>query len=98
MPCKCNKLYIGLIIGIILPLITTWLIFYFRFGDMYTYTEFIELLIAAKGFTKLLSVSVLPNLIMFLIAIKLDRLLAARGIVTATLLYAIVVIVLKFTL
>jgi len=98
MPCKCNKLYIGLIIGIILPLITTWLIFYFRFGDTFGYIEFIKSLMAAKGFAKLLSISVLPNLIIFLVAIKLDRLLAARGIVTATLLYGIVVVVLKFML
>ena len=96
MPCKCNKLYVGLTIGVILPLITSWVIFYVRFGDALTLKEFLSSLIAAHGFTKLLSVSVLPNLLMFMIAIKLDRLLAARGIVTATLLYAIAVIVLKF--
>ncbi len=98
MPCKCNKLYIGLIIGIILPAITSWLIFYFRFGDSLTFNEFITNLMKAHGFTKLLSVSVLPNLAIFLIAIKLDRLLAARGIVTATLLYALTIIILRFVL
>jgi len=98
MPCKCNKLYIGLIIGLILPILTSWLIFYFRFGNSLSLNEFVQGLLQAHGFTKLLSLSVLPNLIVFLIAIKLERLLAARGIVTATLVYAIAVIVLRFVL
>ena len=98
MNCKCNKLYIGLIIGLLLPLITSYLIFYFRFGDTLSIQEFVEGMIQVQGFTKLLSVSVIPNLLFFLLAIRLERLLAARGIVTATLLYAIVVIVLRFTL
>ncbi|TLX72859.1 hypothetical protein E9993_17115 [Labilibacter sediminis] len=96
MPCKCNKLYVGLTIGLVLPLITSWIIFYLRFGDTLSITEFIKSLMAAHGFTKLLSLSVLPNLLMFMIAIKLERLLAARGIVTATLIYAIAVIALRF--
>ena len=86
MNCKCNKLYVGLLIGLILPLVTTYLIFYFRFGDSLTLAEFVEGMIRNKGFTKLLSISVIPNLLFFLIAIRLERLLAARGIVTATML------------
>jgi hypothetical protein len=98
MPCKCNKLYIGLIIGLIVPMVTSWLIFYLSFGDTYSISEFSSKLIASQGFTKMLSLSVLPNLAFFMLAIKLDRLLAARGIVTATVLYAILVIILRFAL
>ncbi len=98
MNCKCNKLYIGLLIGIVLPLITSYLIFYFRFGDTLSIQEFIDGLIKVHSFTKLLSVSVIPNLIFFTIAIKLERLLAARGIVTATVLYAVAIIILRFAL
>ncbi len=98
MPCKCNKLYIGLIIGLILPIVTSWLIFYFRFGNSLSMNEFVTGLMEAHGFTKLLSLSVLPNLAIFMIAIKLDRLLAARGIVTATLVYALAIIILRFAL
>ncbi len=98
MNCKCNKLYIGLLIGIIIPLITSYLIFYFRFGDTLSLKEFIDGITKVHGATKLLSISVIPNLLFFLMAIRLERLLAARGIVTATLLYAILVIILRFTL
>ncbi|SMO35987.1 hypothetical protein SAMN06265379_101255 [Saccharicrinis carchari] len=98
MNCKCNKLYIGLLIGLLLPIITSYTIFYFRFGDTLSIKEFVNGLLRLQGFTKLLSLSVIPNLLFFLMAIKLERLLAARGIVTATLLYAIVVVVFKFIL
>ncbi len=98
MTCKCNKLYIGLIVGLILPVLTSWLIFYFRFGDSMKVENFISNLIKLGSLTKLLSVSVISNLIVFLVAIKLDRLLAARGILTATLIYAVAIIILKFTL
>lgn len=98
MNCKCNKLYIGLLIGIILPLITCYVIFYFRFGDRLSLMEFLDGLIKLQGFTKLLSISAIPNLLVFLMAIKMERLLAARGIVTATLLYAIIVIILRFAI
>lgn len=98
MNCKCNKLYIGLLIGLILPLITSYVIFYFRFGDTLSLKDFITGLIELQGFTKLLSLSMIPNLIFFLLAINLERLLAARGIVAATVLYAMVVIVLRFAL
>ncbi len=98
MTCKCNKLYIGIIIGLILPPLTSWLIFYTRFGGNMSIEDFVTQLIQINSFTKLLSISVIPNLIVFLIATKLERLLAARGILTATILYAIIVVILKFTL
>lgn len=98
MNCKCNKLYIGLLIGLVLPIITSYLIFYFRFGGTMSFKAFTDGLMEIHGLTKLMSISVIPNLLFFLIAIKLERLLAARGIVTATLLYAILVIILKFAI
>jgi hypothetical protein len=57
---------------------------------------FLSQLLEVDGFGKFLSISVLSNLIVFLIAINTERLLAARGIVTATLLYGLVVVVFKF--
>jgi hypothetical protein len=89
---------IGLSIGLLLPLITSYIIFFVRFGDTLSLFDFIERLIKANGFTKLISISVIPNLLIFMLAINLNRLLAARGIVTATLIYAVTVIVLRFVI
>ncbi len=98
MNCKCNKLYIGLLIGIVLPIIMSFALYYFLYRGGLTYWPFLDQMIKIGSIGKLLSISVLPNLIVFLIAINKERLLAARGIVTATILYAIVVIVLRFLL
>ncbi|MCG8582771.1 MAG: hypothetical protein MI866_22800 [Bacteroidales bacterium] len=98
MNCKCNKLYIGILIGAILPIIMSFALYYFVYkGDM-NYWPFINQMINMGSIGKLLSISVLPNLIVFLIAINKERLLAARGIVTSTILYAIVVIAFRFLL
>lgn len=98
MNCKCNKLYIGLIVGLVLPIIMSFALYYFLYHGGLEYLPFIEQMVSMGSIGKLLSISVLPNLVVFLIAINLERLLAARGIVTATILYAIVVIVIRFLL
>lgn len=96
MNCKCNKLYIGVLIGVVLPIIMSFALYYFVYKGGLSYWPFIEQMINIGSIGKLLSISVLPNLIIFLIAINKERLLAARGIVTSTILYAIVVIAFRF--
>jgi len=96
MNCKCNKLYIGIIIGLILPMIMSVVLYLSVYKGQLEFITFLDRLIERGSIGKLLSISVLPNLIVFFVAINLDRLLAARGIVTATLVYAVVVLVFKF--
>ncbi len=96
MNCKCNKLYIGLLIGLVLPIIMSFVLFYFLYKGDLEYWPFVMQMINMGSIGKLLSISVLPNLIVFLIAINKERLLAARGLVTSTILYALVVIAFRF--
>lgn len=96
MNCKCNKLYIGIIIGLILPMIMSFILYVSLYHGRLEYSAFLVRLIEQGSIGKLLSISVLPNLIVFFVAINLERLLAARGIVTATLLYVVLVLVFKF--
>ena len=96
MNCKCNKLYIGIIIGLILPMIMSVILYLSVYKGQLEFVTFLDRLIERGSIGKLLSISVLPNLIVFFVAINLERLLAARGIVTATLVYAVVVLVFKF--
>ncbi len=98
MNCKCNKLYIGILIGLVLPLIMSFVLYYFLYRGDLTYWPFLDQMINMGSIGKLMSISVLPNLIVFLIAVNKERLLAARGIVTSTIVYAIVVIALRFLL
>lgn len=98
MNCKCNKLIIGILVGIVLPVIMSFILYFVLYKGELNYYDFLFQLIRMGSIGKLLSISVLPNLIVFLIAINLERLLAARGIVTATLLYVLLVVVFKFLL
>jgi len=94
--CKCNKLYIGLITGLILPIITAGMIYLSVFKGDLDFLEFLQKLAQVNGMGKLLSISVLSNMIVFFIAINKERLLAARGILTATLIYGLIVLGFKF--
>jgi len=98
MNCKCNKLYIGILVGLALPLVMSFILYFSLYKGDLEYMPFLNQLINMGSIGKLLSISVLPNLVVFLIAINRERLLAARGIVTATVLYALVVIIFKFLL
>lgn len=96
MNCKCNKLFVGILVGVVLPVLMSFILYYVLYKGELDYYHFLLQLIRMGSIGKLLSISVLPNLIVFLIAINLERLLAARGIVTATLVYVMLVLVFKF--
>jgi len=96
MNCKCNKLYIGVLIGLVLPVLMAFILFRFVYHGELDFLPFLNQLVQMGSIGKLLSISVLPNLIVFLIAINRERLLAARGIVTITVVYAVTVILLRF--
>ncbi len=98
MNCRCNKLIIGIAIGIIVPMIMSLILYYSLYKGELEYLAFLSEMIRMGSIGKLLSISVLPNLIIFFIAANKERLLAARGIVTATLVYAVVVLIFKFML
>jgi len=96
MNCKCNKLYVGVLVGLVLPILMSFVLYFLLYKGDLEYFAFLNQLVNIGSIGKLLSISVLPNLVVFLIAINLERLLAARGIVTSTIFYALIVIVFKF--
>jgi len=96
MNCKCNKLIVGIIIGLILPIITAGAIYLSLFSGKIEFLEFLSRLMQAHGMGKLLSISVLSNMIIFFIAVNTERLLVARGILTSTIIYGIVIFAFKF--
>jgi hypothetical protein len=98
MNCRCNKLIIGLIAGLILPVLTAWLIYRLRYEGIYEFQDFMRGLIVLKSLGKLISISVLPNLAVFMLAVTFERLLFARGLVFATFFWVIVVLLVKFLL
>ena len=94
---KYDKLLLGLALGIITPVLVLLVYyqvnFYYIRVDTFLYETFMK-----RIFLPLLSLCVVGNLAVFFLFIQTDRYLSARGVVLATLIYALLVFILKFTL
>jgi hypothetical protein len=98
MICKCNKLIFGLLVGILLPPLTSYAIYALRYEGDYGFIAFIQGLMSLKSLGMLISISVLPNLAVFMLVVTFEKLLVARGLVMATFFWLLVVIVVRFIL
>ncbi len=91
---RFDSLATGLIPGLILPvasLLGFWIIrFDGSLGQFFSTFQGIGML------SKVLSLSVLPNLLLFFIFIWTRRNFSARGVIFATLVVAFVMLILKF--
>jgi hypothetical protein len=66
MPCKCNKLFIGLTAGMVLPVLTSYVIYLTKYQGQYSYWEFTKALMVLHTLGKMISISVIANLIVFI--------------------------------
>ncbi len=95
---KYNKPFIGLALGMILPIIS-FLIYYFymlmKTKDL-GFVDFLETLKRTDSFTAVFSICVLPNLLLFFLFKKLDYWYAIKGVIISVMIYTLLVVVLKF--
>ncbi len=94
MKLKINTLGIGLISGILIPLISFFIFYLVKFRH-YDFGDFATTILLRAIVTKVLSLCVLPNLALFFIFIWTNKLTAAKGVLTATILLSIVMLLLK---
>jgi len=94
MRLKIDKLWIGILLGIILPLLTFYAIYLFGFPSVNSVT-LAEFLKVSELFTRILSLSVIPNVALFFLFVWLNMLNAAKGVLGATMIYAIIVFAMK---
>lgn len=88
-------MYIGVVTGLLVPLITL-LIFNQAAFDQLTAGEFIQYMIQRGKISSVLSLVIIPDLLLFFIFIWLDYLYSARGVLAATLIFALLVVISKF--
>ena len=96
---KYNKPVIGLVAGLIIPLIS-FLIYYLYLTSINSdlaLLDYISTLDANNAFTPVLSICVLPNLLLYFLFKKLDYWYSIKGVIFSILFYTILVIVLKFS-
>lgn len=94
-PKGINQVKFGFLGGLIVPLIAGLFFYLSRYSNS-TFTEFLNKLVDANIHTHVLSLSVLPNLLLFFIFIWTDKLFAARGVIGVTFLYAFAAYAIKF--
>lgn len=97
MTSKINNLKLGLALGILAPALTILIIYLVQFTD-YGLKELVDMLVSKRVFTKIVSLCVIPNLALFFLFLNKNYFYSARGILMATVLFALFVFITKFTL
>ncbi|MDA3779234.1 MAG: hypothetical protein PF487_03225 [Bacteroidales bacterium] len=97
MKFKLDSILLGSILGIIIPIITIFLVYFIKFPQ-FELIELLNYLIVADTFAKLASLCVIPNAVLFFIFIYRNILLSARGVLMATMIYAVLIFIAKFAL
>ncbi|MDD5570750.1 MAG: hypothetical protein PHD97_06280 [Bacteroidales bacterium] len=97
MKFKFDNIWFGVSLGVFVPLVAL-IIFYFGEYKGMGVCEFFSLMKGMNIFTKVLSLCVVPNLGLFFIFIRKNFLFSARGVLFATLIYALIVFILFFAL
>lgn len=90
-----NKIWIGLVLGILAPLVTLLIVQRSNYKTLNIF-EFIDRMEMMGVYTKILSLCVIPNLLFFFLFIWRNYLASARGVLMATFIYAGIVIIYKY--
>jgi hypothetical protein len=92
---KFNHILVGLIPGLILPLIVFYLIYLLKYGNRMPIRDYMLIMFSKGVLTQLLSLCVIPNLLLFFIFMWINYLYSARGVVFSVLIYAFSILIFK---
>ncbi len=92
---KYNRVIVGLIPGFIIPLITL-LGFYIFKSHVKNIIDYLKMVIEMDLLSNILSLCALPNLIIFFIFLSKNYYYSARGVIFATFIWAIVVVIARY--
>lgn len=97
LPEKYDKMSTGIISGFLLPVIITLMIFLFSKGNP-SLQVWISKILVANIVTHIITLSVFPNVLIFLLFNHFDMLKASRGVLSMTIIWAVVVFGVYFLL
>jgi len=92
---KFNKTGYGFLVGVICPCVCFLLYYFFRFSQ-YSFIDYLHFLGESKKLANVMSITILPNLIPFMLSINSCRYSAGRGVLAATITLGIIIFILKF--
>lgn len=94
---KFDKLWIGILSGVLAPVITLVIVFFYTFNN-YTVGQFFHFLYTMRVMTKLFSLCVIPNLAIFFLFLHFDSDKSAKGVLMATFLVAIIIVIIQIAI
>lgn len=92
-----DNLYLGLLYGLLAPTIGIAIFYWFNYQTV-DFVEFISLSFEEKLLSPLLSLCCVINLGVFYLHIHLEKYTTSRGIIFATFIYGLIIVMLKFIL
>jgi len=93
---RWNKLWIGLLLGILLPTLVLLGIYTVGYGGKYSLADFIRQTFMIQILTKMLCLCVVPNLAVFYFFLNREFWYATRGVILATLLCTLGIVIINF--
>lgn len=94
---KKDSTILGLIIGLIAPLIVMLGFWNVQFGHT-SLIGFYEVMVQSNNLPGLISIGLLGNLPAFFLFYRMELDVSARGVIAATFLYGLVIVIMKFVL
>lgn len=85
----------GFIPSVILPVIFIFTFIHFRYHGELGTLEILQELFRLNSLSSLLAISAFPNLLLFLFSMHKENWLLGRGVISATLLYGLAVMLMK---
>lgn len=95
MVSRYNNIRLGVVLGLLAPVLASVIIYIVAFRGM-AFGEYLDLLVFRKRLSSIVSLSVLPNLMLFFIFIWLNYLYSAKGVLASTFVFAFIVVLTKF--
>ncbi|MFO7617070.1 MAG: hypothetical protein R6V75_07445 [Bacteroidales bacterium] len=95
-PSKWNSVWLGLAAGLLVPMAALTAYYFARFSGL-NLADFIKVYRNLGILTHVISLAVIPNLLVFFGFIQKNYLLAARGVLAATFLFTLIVVIIRFT-
>jgi hypothetical protein len=92
---RFDDLKLGTILGLVVPVLG-FLIFYLWNFTKWPFSVFVEFVIQKAAISKVLSLSLLPNLLVFFLYIRKNYYLTARGILMSTIIWTFTIVIVKF--
>jgi len=94
---KKDNLRLGMILGLVAPLLSLVVYYFVKFYPLYTVRDFLSFIQSNKTQITAISVPCLVlNIVLFTVYINSHRDKTAKGVFAATLIYAIVALLFKF--